>query len=201
MFTIFTKMCCSIWRPRPKISACVADLREPFNTKCRNQMGIEDPAKIERRTEKKIVTRIEKEIVIETDDGKLIFIVNKFDLQFFLIRKSRSRSRDRKRRSRSKDRHREKGRERERDRDRDRDRERRRRSRSRERRRSPRRRSPPRERPRNYEFSPEERDARTVFCMQLSQRIRPRDLEEFFSSVGRVYDVRLIADGRTGRYT
>ncbi|CAD5125261.1 DgyrCDS13504 [Dimorphilus gyrociliatus] len=110
-------------------------------------------------------------------------------------RKSRSRSKDRKRRSRSKDRHREKGREREREKDRDR----RRRSRSREKRRSPRRRSPPRERPRNYEYSPEERDARTVFCMQLSQRIRPRDLEEFFSSVGRVYDVRLIADGRTGR--
>lgn len=32
----------------------------------------------------------------------------------------------------------------------------------------------------------EERDARTVFCMQLSQRIRPRDLEEFFSAVGKV---------------
>jgi hypothetical protein len=36
------------------------------------------------------------------------------------------------------------------------------------------------------ELSPEERDARTVFCMQLSQRIRARDLEEFFSSVGKV---------------
>ena len=34
------------------------------------------------------------------------------------------------------------------------------------------------------EMTPEERDARTVFCMQLSARIRPRDLEEFFSSVG-----------------
>ena len=34
------------------------------------------------------------------------------------------------------------------------------------------------------ELTPEERDARTVFCMQLSARIRPRDLEEFFSSVG-----------------
>lgn len=32
----------------------------------------------------------------------------------------------------------------------------------------------------------EERDARTVFCMQLSQRIRARDLEEFFSAVGKV---------------
>jgi RNA recognition motif-containing protein len=37
------------------------------------------------------------------------------------------------------------------------------------------------------ELSPEERDARTVFCMQLSQRIRARDLEEFFSSVGKVH--------------
>ena len=36
------------------------------------------------------------------------------------------------------------------------------------------------------EMTPEERDARTVFCMQLSARIRPRDLEEFFSSVGEV---------------
>ena len=36
------------------------------------------------------------------------------------------------------------------------------------------------------EMTPEERDARTVFCMQLSARIRPRDLEEFFSSVGKV---------------
>ena len=38
------------------------------------------------------------------------------------------------------------------------------------------------------EMTPEERDARTVFCMQLAARIRPRDLEEFFSSVGKVCD-------------
>ena len=38
------------------------------------------------------------------------------------------------------------------------------------------------------DLTPEERDARTVFCMQLSARIRPRDLEEFFSSVGKVND-------------
>ena len=36
------------------------------------------------------------------------------------------------------------------------------------------------------DLTPEERDARTVFCMQLAARIRPRDLEEFFSSVGKV---------------
>ncbi|XP_055643822.1 RNA-binding protein 39 isoform X2 [Toxorhynchites rutilus septentrionalis] len=50
------------------------------------------------------------------------------------------------------------------------------------------------------ELSPEERDARTVFCMQLSQRIRARDLEEFFSSVGKVRDVRLITCNKTKRF-
>ena len=34
--------------------------------------------------------------------------------------------------------------------------------------------------------NPEERDARTVVCMQLASRIRSDDLEEFFSSVGKV---------------
>lgn len=46
----------------------------------------------------------------------------------------------------------------------------------------------------------EERDARTIFCMQLSQRIRARDLEEFFSSVGKVRDVRLITCNKTKRF-
>jgi len=50
------------------------------------------------------------------------------------------------------------------------------------------------------ELTPEERDARTVFCMQLSQRIRPRDLEEFFSAVGKVRDVRLINCNKTRRF-
>lgn len=50
------------------------------------------------------------------------------------------------------------------------------------------------------ELSPEERDARTVFVMQLSQRIRARDLEEFFSSVGKVRDVRLITCNKTRRF-
>lgn len=49
------------------------------------------------------------------------------------------------------------------------------------------------------ELTPEERDQRTVFCMQLAARIRPRDLEEFFSNVGKVRDVRLITDPRTKR--
>lgn len=30
------------------------------------------------------------------------------------------------------------------------------------------------------------RDARTVFVMQLSQRVRERDLKEFFLAVGKV---------------
>lgn len=46
----------------------------------------------------------------------------------------------------------------------------------------------------------EERDARTIFCMQLSQRVRARDLEEFFSSVGKVRDVRLITCNKTKRF-
>uniref|UniRef100_A0A8C0Y8P6 RNA binding motif protein 39a n=2 Tax=Cyprinus carpio TaxID=7962 RepID=A0A8C0Y8P6_CYPCA len=110
--------------------------------------------------------------------------------------KKRSRSRDRKkshdrRRSRSKDR---------------------KRSRSRDRRRS---RSRSRERGGRYRaplyvaifcsgkpidnLTPEERDARTVFCMQLAARIRPRDLEEFFSAVGKVRDVRIISDRNSRR--
>uniref|UniRef100_A0A669E0H8 RNA binding motif protein 39a n=1 Tax=Oreochromis niloticus TaxID=8128 RepID=A0A669E0H8_ORENI len=110
----------------------------------------------------------------------------------------RSRSHDRKR-SRSRDRKRSRSRERKRSRSRDR---RRSRSRSRERRRS-------RERGGRYRdhhkqqpidnLTPEERDARTVFCMQLAARIRPRDLEEFFSAVGKVRDVRMISDRNSRR--
>lgn len=48
-------------------------------------------------------------------------------------------------------------------------------------------------------MTPEERDARTVFVWQLSARIRPRDLEDFFSSVGHITDVRLIMDNKTRR--
>ena len=49
------------------------------------------------------------------------------------------------------------------------------------------------------ELTVEERDARTVFCMQLSSRIRARDLEDFFSVVGKVNDVRIITDAKTRR--
>lgn len=44
----------------------------------------------------------------------------------------------------------------------------------------------------------EERDARTVFCMQLSQRIRARDLEEFFSAVGKVTNLNSVIFLRRG---
>lgn len=49
-------------------------------------------------------------------------------------------------------------------------------------------------------LTPEERDSRTVFCMQLSQRSRARDVEDFFSSVGKVRDVKLIVCNKTRRF-
>ncbi|EDO33926.1 predicted protein [Nematostella vectensis] len=49
------------------------------------------------------------------------------------------------------------------------------------------------------EESAEEKDQRTVFCMQLARNIRPRDLEEFFSKVGQVSDVRIISDRNSRR--
>ncbi|XP_076323441.1 RNA-binding protein 39-like isoform X3 [Tachypleus tridentatus] len=52
---------------------------------------------------------------------------------------------------------------------------------------------------RSFEMSAEERDMRTVLCMQLSPRIHSQDLEEFFSSVGKVRDVKIIVDTRTRR--
>ncbi|XP_053909102.1 probable RNA-binding protein 23 isoform X3 [Cuculus canorus] len=118
--------------------------------------------------------------------------------------RSRDRDRDRRRRSRSRERrsrHRSRSRERRRS-SRSRSRERRRDDRSRRRfghSKSPlyREKSPARE-PLGS-LSPEERDARTVFCMQLAARIRPRDLEDFFSAVGKVRDVRIISDRNSRR--
>ncbi|KAF2350293.1 Splicing factor RBM39-like [Trinorchestia longiramus] len=136
-------------------------------------------------------------------------------------KRSKSRSRDRKRsKSRSKDKKRSKSRSRDRKRSRSRDKKRSRsksrdrkklratRSRSRDRRRRHRsgsRRS--RNRSTSHEIhienkrqlTAEERDARTVFCMQLSARIKARELEEFFSVVGKVTDVRIITDAKTRR--
>ncbi|XP_034552499.1 RNA-binding protein 39b isoform X2 [Notolabrus celidotus] len=135
-------------------------------------------------------------------------------------RRSRSRSRSpgsKKKRSRSRDKKKSKKRSKSRERKRSRSRERHRsRSRSKERsgryraRKSPiRKRSKSRSPPFKKEKSPirqpidnltpEERDARTVFCMQLAARIRARDLEDFFSAVGKVRDVRMISDRNSRR--
>lgn len=103
--------------------------------------------------------------------------------------KKRSRSRSRKHRSRSRERHRS------RERGRYRDHRIRKRSRSK----SPVRKEKSPVRQPIDNLSPEERDARTVFCMQLAARIRPRDLEDFFSAVGKVRDVRIISDRNSRR--
>ncbi|CAH2294498.1 probable RNA-binding 23 isoform X1 [Pelobates cultripes] len=128
-------------------------------------------------------------------------------------RRSRSRSRDHYRRRSSRDRHRShERRHRSRSRGRhydSRSRDRRREERSRHRSpgrrytrsksRSPRyREKTPIREPENT-LTPEERDARTVFCMQLAARIRQRDLEDFFSAVGKVRDVRIISDRNSRR--
>uniref|UniRef100_A0A9J2P011 RRM domain-containing protein n=1 Tax=Ascaris lumbricoides TaxID=6252 RepID=A0A9J2P011_ASCLU len=49
------------------------------------------------------------------------------------------------------------------------------------------------------DMTSEERDQRTVFILQIARQTRPRDLEEFFSSVGHVRDVRIITDSKTRR--
>ncbi|XP_071037188.1 RNA-binding protein 39 isoform X4 [Parasteatoda tepidariorum] len=135
-------------------------------------------------------------------------------------RRDRSRSRDRRRRSYSRGR-RDRRRTRSRSRDRRISRDRRSRSprRDRRRHRTRSRTRSPRHSPRrsplgsgtqffdslhhnnlpNDDLSPEDRDLRTIFCMRLSQRVRARDLEEFFSSVGPVRDVKIIMDNKTRR--
>ena len=42
------------------------------------------------------------------------------------------------------------------------------------------------------ELSEEEKDKRTVFCMQLAQRVTGKDLEEFLISAGKVSYVRVM---------
>uniref|UniRef100_A0A8C6MMF5 RNA binding motif protein 39b n=1 Tax=Nothobranchius furzeri TaxID=105023 RepID=A0A8C6MMF5_NOTFU len=120
---------------------------------------------------------------------------------YFRKRRSRSRSpgsRKKRSRSRSKDKRKSKKRSKSRERKRSRSRERHR-SRSRSKERSGRykgRKSPMQP---IDNLTPEERDARTVFCMQLAARIRARDLEDFFSAVGKVRDVRIISDRNSRR--
>ncbi|XP_063718402.1 RNA-binding protein 39-like [Symsagittifera roscoffensis] len=54
--------------------------------------------------------------------------------------------------------------------------------------------SPWRRKPDVIQLTQEDRDVRTVFCMQLAANITPRDLEKAFACVGTVQDVRLIGD-------
>lgn len=111
-------------------------------------------------------------------------------------RRSRSRSQEDKKRShhRSRDKRRESSRKHDR-RSRSRDRsDRRRRSRDRNYR------DDYRERSHEKEYSVEDRDQRTVLCVQLSASVRQRDLEEFFSSIGKVREVRLIMDNKTRKH-
>lgn len=116
-------------------------------------------------------------------------------------RKDRDRDRDRRKRSRSRTRRRSRSRDGRRNKESRRSRSKDRKHRAKESDRPKRRsfsRSPIRVH-KKKDFTPEERDARTVVCMQLAAKIRPRDLEEFFSSVGKVNDCRLITDNKTRR--
>lgn len=52
---------------------------------------------------------------------------------------------------------------------------------------------------RDIDMSIEERDRRTIFILQLARDTRPEDLEDLFSSIGHVRDVRIITDSKTRR--
>uniref|UniRef100_A0A0N5A2J9 RNA-binding protein 39 n=1 Tax=Parastrongyloides trichosuri TaxID=131310 RepID=A0A0N5A2J9_PARTI len=51
----------------------------------------------------------------------------------------------------------------------------------------------------NPSMTPEEREERTIFILQLSKKTKPHDLEDFFSAIGPVRDVRIIQDAKTMR--
>lgn len=53
--------------------------------------------------------------------------------------------------------------------------------------------------PKFSDLNPEQRDLRTIFCMQLSTRLQKGDLLDFFTKVGRVRDVHLIRDSKSHR--
>lgn len=58
-----------------------------------------------------------------------------------------------------------------------------------------------RERSRSNSQSPiTKRNSRTILVMQLNPKVRSLDLEEFFSDVGKVREVRLIMDSKTRRH-
>ena len=56
-----------------------------------------------------------------------------------------------------------------------------------------------RDRDEEDQITQEERDARTVFIMQLARNLTIRDIQDFFSKVGQVRDVRLISDRNSRR--
>lgn len=56
-----------------------------------------------------------------------------------------------------------------------------------------------RDRDEDENITQEERDARTVFIMQLARNVTIRDIQDFFSKVGQVRDVRLISDRNSRR--
>ncbi|KAI9015717.1 hypothetical protein CLU79DRAFT_838069 [Phycomyces nitens] len=126
-------------------------------------------------------------------------------------RSSRSPSRSHGSRSRHGRRHRSRSREYRRSGSRSTSRDRRRRPSRERRRRSPSPRMPPsrgfdrnqRRRGRARSPSPplpeEERDRRTVFVTQLAQRLKSRELEDFFTQAGRVRDAKIIFDRHSGR--
>ena len=49
------------------------------------------------------------------------------------------------------------------------------------------------------ELPPEERDNRTVMCMQLAAKVTHQELTDFFAKIGQVRDVKLIADKNSRR--
>lgn len=101
-------------------------------------------------------------------------------------------SRDRRRRSRSRDR---------RDRDRDRDRSSKDRDRDRDRNRSKREDSAEREALRRQrEIDDLTKDQRTLFVGQLTKKVVERDLENFFSQIGKVRSVIMLRDKFTGQH-
>ena len=52
----------------------------------------------------------------------------------------------------------------------------------------------------NVNHTLKERNARTIFVKNLSQRVRTRDVKEFFSIVGKINDVKLIACNKTHQF-
>ena len=58
---------------------------------------------------------------------------------------------------------------------------------------------PSRQRDPDPEPPSEDRDRRTVMCMQLSAKVGPKEMEEFFQKVGQVREVKMISDRNSRR--